>query len=86
MIPPTLAAFRALMGEGQEYAENAHGEWCGTRCTTCTCHDTIAAFRALATATPEQLLGIAFVIRDEYQQDTAAGPVSGYYVTPREDA
>jgi|JI8StandDraft_1071087.scaffolds.fasta_scaffold304307_2 hypothetical protein len=96
MIPPTLAAFRALM----ERAATAHDESAKVAiyfARHAKPEDDLEGFvklsyadsatlRALATATPEQLLGIAFVIRDEYQQDTAAGPVSGYYVTPREDA
>jgi len=88
MIPPTLAAFRALMAEAAEIIA-AHTD-CDDMPECPSCVETKATvvdpLRALATATPEQLLGIAFVIRDEYQQDTAAGPVSGYYVTPREDA
>ncbi len=69
MIPPTLAAFRALMDEGRGYAEDAHNEWCGPHCKTCDCHDTMSAFQALATATPEQLLGIVGDVVEEIRSD-----------------
>lgn len=76
----TYAAVSDEFGHGDNVRDELIHEVVALRCQFAT------QAESLATATPEQLLGIAFVIRDEYQQDTAAGPVSGYYVTPREDA
>lgn len=85
MIPPTLAAFRALMQRGADAAYYASTDVLSSHKEQEAERQDMDSFRALATATPEQLLGIAFVIRDEYQQDTAAGSVNGYYVTPHDD-
>ena len=69
MIPPNLDAFRKLMEAAAEVCDmNGYPD-----------HLIAPDLHALATATPEQLLGIAFAIRDEFRADYG----SGYYVTPR---
>lgn len=85
MIPSDLAAFRALMLRAATYATDALGTGYDEEGESVLRADA-DTLSALATVTPEQLLGVVFTIRDEYQQDAAAGPVRGYYVTPREDA
>lgn len=84
-LPADLAAFRALM-EAVAETLNAYSCWCDSIDRAERVREWEAQCNALATATPAQLCGIACVIRDEYMQDTAGGPVAGWYVTPREGA
>ena len=87
MIPPTLAAFRALMAEAAEIIA-AHTD-CDDMPECPSCVETKATvvdpLRALATATPEQLLGIVGAAR-LFQQFAGVNLKTGdYIVTPRED-
>lgn len=91
MIPPTLAAFRALM----ERAATAHDESAKVAiyfARHAKPEDDLEGFvklsyadsatlRALATATPEQLLGIAGAV-----ESGAFHEGRFFIVTPREDA
>ena len=71
MIPPTLAAFRALMAEAAEIIA-AHTD-CDDMPECPSCVETKATvvdpLRALATATPEQLLGIVGEVVEEIRGD-----------------
>lgn len=95
MIPPTLAAFRALM----ERAATAHDESAKVAiyfARHAKPEDDLEGFvklsyadsatlRALATATPEQLLGIVGEVRLFHPFAGVNLKTGDYIVTPRED-
>lgn len=85
MIPPTLAAFRALMGRVEGFVVDAlnSGYYYNGDGSVESDAD---AIRALTTATPEQLLGIVGRVQCLDTAGTVSVQIGDYIVTPREDA